>query len=81
MKTVLCLVAVFLPAIALIGPAEVGSFYYIKLLYKIKPEERSLPSEAEIRSRCCPRAASGHATDAVPSSVMNSRRFIFRLIR
>src|SRR5437762_8864405 len=38
-------------AISLIGPAEVGSFYYIKLLYKIKPEERSLPSEAEIRSR------------------------------
>src|SRR5438552_5700042 len=38
-------------AISLIGPAEVGSFYYIKLLYKIKPEERSLPSEAEIRSK------------------------------
>ena len=27
-----------------------GSFYYLKLLYKIKPEERALPSEAEIRS-------------------------------
>ncbi len=38
-------------AISLIGPAEVGSFYYIKLLYKIRPEERSLPSEVEIRSR------------------------------
>src|SRR5437762_10054870 len=38
-------------AISLIGPAEVGSFYYIKLLYKIRPEERSLPSEAEIRSK------------------------------
>jgi ATP-dependent RNA helicase DeaD len=37
-------------AISLIGPTEVGSFYYLKLLYKIKPEERSLPSEAEIRS-------------------------------
>jgi ATP-dependent RNA helicase DeaD len=38
-------------AISLVGPTEVGSFYYIKLLYKIRPEERSLPSEAEIRSR------------------------------
>jgi len=38
-------------AISLIGPTEVGSFYYLKLLYKIKPEERSLPSEAEVRSR------------------------------
>ncbi|HEY0711749.1 MAG TPA: DEAD/DEAH box helicase, partial [Polyangia bacterium] len=38
-------------AISLIGPTEVGAFYYVKLLYKIKPEERSLPSEAEIRSK------------------------------
>jgi ATP-dependent RNA helicase DeaD len=37
-------------AISLIGPTEVGPFYYLKLLYKIKPEERALPSEAEIRS-------------------------------
>jgi len=37
-------------AISLIGPTEVGSFYYLKLLYKIKPEERTLPSEAEVRS-------------------------------
>jgi ATP-dependent RNA helicase DeaD len=38
-------------AISLIGPTEVGAFYYVKLLYKIKPEERSLPSEAEIRGK------------------------------
>jgi len=37
-------------AISLIGPTEVGSFYYLKLAYKIKPEERALPSESEIRS-------------------------------
>ena len=37
-------------AISMIGPTEVGPFYYLKLLYKIKPEERALPSEAEIRS-------------------------------
>ena len=29
-----------------------------------------------IRSRCCARAASGHAAAAPPSSVMNSRRLI-----
>jgi ATP-dependent RNA helicase DeaD len=38
-------------AISLIGPTEVGPFYYVKLLYKIRPEERSLPSEAEIRAK------------------------------
>jgi ATP-dependent RNA helicase DeaD len=38
-------------AVSLIGPTEVGSFYYLKLLYKIRPEERALPSEVEIRSR------------------------------
>ncbi len=38
-------------AISLIGPTEVGSFYYLKLLYKIRPEERTLPSEAEVRSK------------------------------
>ena len=38
-------------AISLIGPTEVGAFYYLKLLYKIKPEERNLPSETELRSK------------------------------
>jgi ATP-dependent RNA helicase DeaD len=38
-------------AISLIGPTEVGPFYYVKLIYKIRPEERSLPSEAEIRAK------------------------------
>ncbi|MDX2020718.1 MAG: DEAD/DEAH box helicase [Deltaproteobacteria bacterium] len=38
-------------AVSLIGPTEVGSFYYLKLLYKIKPEERTLPSEGEIQAR------------------------------
>jgi len=38
-------------AISLIGPTEVGSFYDLQLLYKIRPEERTLPSEAEVRSR------------------------------
>jgi ATP-dependent RNA helicase DeaD len=37
-------------AVSLIGPTEVGSFYYLKLLYKIRPDERALPSEIEIRS-------------------------------
>jgi len=38
-------------AVSLIGPSEIGAFYYLKLLYKIKPEERSLPSPVEIQSR------------------------------
>jgi ATP-dependent RNA helicase DeaD len=38
-------------AISLIGPTEVGSFYYLKLLYKINPEERNLPSEIELETR------------------------------
>ena len=29
-----------------------------------------------IRSRCCARAASGHAAVTLPSSVMNERRFM-----
>jgi len=38
-------------AISLVGPREIGSFYYLKLLYKIRPEERELPTEAEVRTR------------------------------
>jgi hypothetical protein len=32
-------------------------------------------ADRRIRSGCCARAASGHATAAPPRSVMNSRRF------
>jgi ATP-dependent RNA helicase DeaD len=35
-------------AISLVGPREIGSFYYLKLLYKIRPRERVLPSASEI---------------------------------
>ncbi|HEY3360151.1 MAG TPA: DEAD/DEAH box helicase, partial [Polyangia bacterium] len=38
-------------AISLVAPQELGNFYYLKLLYKIRPEERGLPSEAELRTR------------------------------
>jgi superfamily II DNA/RNA helicase len=30
-------------ALSLIGPRELGSFYYLKVMYKIQPEERELP--------------------------------------
>jgi ATP-dependent RNA helicase DeaD len=30
-------------ALSLIGPRELGSFYYLKVMYKITPEERDLP--------------------------------------
>jgi ATP-dependent RNA helicase DeaD len=38
-------------AISLVAPQELGNFYYLKLLYKIRPEERDLPSEGELRTR------------------------------
>jgi ATP-dependent RNA helicase DeaD len=38
-------------AVSLIGPREIGSFYYLKLLYKIKPVEKELPTEAELKAK------------------------------
>ncbi|HNN95823.1 MAG TPA: DEAD/DEAH box helicase, partial [Pseudomonadota bacterium] len=37
-------------AISLISPHELGNFYYTKLAYKIRPTERTLPSEAELQT-------------------------------
>lgn len=37
-------------AISLIGPREIGAFYYLKLTYKIRPEERDLPSSEELET-------------------------------
>jgi ATP-dependent RNA helicase DeaD len=37
-------------AISLIGPRELGNFYYLKLTYKIRPTERVLPSEEELQT-------------------------------
>src|SRR5581483_4294942 len=37
-------------AISLIGPRELGNFYYLKLTYKIRPLERTLPSEEELQT-------------------------------
>ena len=37
-------------AVSLISPRELGNFYYLKLTYKIRPEERALPSEAELQT-------------------------------
>ena len=38
-------------AVSLIAPRELGSFYYLKLIHKIFPEERHLPSGDEIKAR------------------------------
>jgi len=35
-------------AVSLVSPREIGSFYYLKLIHKIVPEERHLPSADEI---------------------------------
>ena len=38
-------------AISLISPRELGNFYYLKLTYKIRPEERELPTEEQVATR------------------------------
>jgi ATP-dependent RNA helicase DeaD len=38
-------------AISLISPRELGSLYYLKLLHRLKPEERALPTDAELKTR------------------------------
>ena len=38
-------------AVSLVSPQELGSFYYLKLLHKVKPVEKQLPSDNEIRTR------------------------------
>ena len=48
-------------AISLISPRELGNFYMLKLTYKIKPEERTLPSEASRRRRASPSASTSCA--------------------
>jgi ATP-dependent RNA helicase DeaD len=35
-------------ALSLVGPREIGAFYYLKLIYKIRPEERDMPSAEEL---------------------------------
>ena len=37
-------------AVSLISLRELGNFYYLKLTYKIRPEERTLPTEAELQT-------------------------------
>ena len=37
-------------ALSLIGPREIGAFYYLKLIYKIRPTERDLPSNEKLLS-------------------------------
>ncbi|PID38189.1 MAG: hypothetical protein CSB49_06890 [Proteobacteria bacterium] len=38
-------------AISLVSPREIGSFYYLKLIHKIYPEERHLPTSEEMTTR------------------------------
>ncbi len=38
-------------AISLVAPKELGALYYLRLQYKIRPVERSLPNSAEARAR------------------------------
>lgn len=38
-------------AISLVGPKDLGNLYLLRLTYKIRPIERSLPSDGELRTR------------------------------
>jgi ATP-dependent RNA helicase DeaD len=38
-------------AIAIIGPKDIGNLYLLRLTYKIRPIERQLPSEGELKTR------------------------------
>jgi ATP-dependent RNA helicase DeaD len=38
-------------AISMIGPKDVGHLYMLRLTYKIRPIERALPSQGELRTR------------------------------
>jgi superfamily II DNA/RNA helicase len=38
-------------ALSLIGPRELSSFWYLRVLYKIKPEQRDLPPDVDPRRR------------------------------
>ncbi len=37
-------------ALSLVGPREIGSFYYLKLIYKIDPTERDLPNDKAMKT-------------------------------
>ena len=38
-------------ALALVGPAELGTLYYLRLMFRISPVERSLPTQGDERTR------------------------------
>ena len=38
-------------AVSLIAPADVGHLYYLRLTYKVRPIEKSLPSNRELKTR------------------------------
>src|SRR5262249_7566735 len=38
-------------AISIVGPKDVGHLYMLRLTYKIRPIERSLPTQGELRTR------------------------------
>ncbi|MCA9673325.1 MAG: DEAD/DEAH box helicase, partial [Myxococcales bacterium] len=38
-------------AVSLVSPREIGSFYYLRLIHKISPEERHMPTAVELATR------------------------------
>lgn len=55
-------------AISLIGPREIGVYYYLKRIYKVALQERSVPTQAEIDLRKAERR-----TDALVQEIFSTR--------
>ena len=55
-------------AISLIGPREIGVYYYLKRIYKVALQERSVPTQAEIDLKKAERR-----TDGLVQEIFSSR--------
>jgi ATP-dependent RNA helicase DeaD len=65
-------------AIALITPQDVGSLYYLRLTYKIRPIERQIPTAEELRTRAEADLLSLLAETLLPKGVDVSDRALAR---
>jgi ATP-dependent RNA helicase DeaD len=65
-------------AIALITPQDVGSLYYLRLTYKIRPIERQIPTAEELRTRAEADLLAMLAETLLPKGIDGSDRALAR---
>jgi len=67
-------------AISLITPHDIGGLYYLRLTYKIRPFEKQLPTEGDLKTRAeadmVTMLAEAFATDPHPDDVALARRLL-----